>query len=82
MRVCIVGASGKLGQYMIQHALDRGYPEDPRSVPTTCPQGVVSVATRYTTASVARLIDATRPSGRLVRWLADGVSQLFAPGRE
>jgi NAD(P)-dependent dehydrogenase (short-subunit alcohol dehydrogenase family) len=23
--VCIVGASGKLGQYMIQHALDRGY---------------------------------------------------------
>ena len=23
-RVCIVGASGKLGQYMIQHALDRG----------------------------------------------------------
>jgi hypothetical protein len=25
MRVCIVGASGKLGQYMAQHALDRGY---------------------------------------------------------
>ena len=24
-RVCIIGASGKLGQYMIQHALDRGY---------------------------------------------------------
>jgi hypothetical protein len=24
-RVCIVGASGKLGQYMVQHALDRGY---------------------------------------------------------
>ena len=24
-RVCIVGASGKLGQYMLQHALDRGY---------------------------------------------------------
>ena len=24
-RVCIVGASGKLGRYMIQHALDRGY---------------------------------------------------------
>jgi len=24
-KVCIVGASGKLGQYMIQHALDRGY---------------------------------------------------------
>jgi hypothetical protein len=25
MKVCVVGASGKLGRYMIQHALDRGY---------------------------------------------------------
>ena len=25
MRVCIVGASGKLGRYMVQHSLDRGY---------------------------------------------------------
>jgi hypothetical protein len=25
MKVCIVGASGKLGQYMVQHALDRSY---------------------------------------------------------
>lgn len=24
-KVCILGASGKLGQYMIQHCLDRGY---------------------------------------------------------
>lgn len=24
-RICIVGASGKLGQYMVQHALERGY---------------------------------------------------------
>ena len=24
-KVCIVGASGKLGQYMVQHSLDRGY---------------------------------------------------------
>ncbi|MEJ2411977.1 MAG: NAD(P)H-binding protein [Anaerolineales bacterium] len=24
-KVCIIGASGKLGQYMIQHSLDRGY---------------------------------------------------------
>jgi hypothetical protein len=24
-KVCIVGASGKLGQYMVQHVLDRGY---------------------------------------------------------
>ncbi|PKO02369.1 MAG: short-chain dehydrogenase [Chloroflexi bacterium HGW-Chloroflexi-5] len=25
MKVCIIGASGKLGSYMVQHALDRGY---------------------------------------------------------
>jgi NAD(P)-dependent dehydrogenase (short-subunit alcohol dehydrogenase family) len=25
VKVCIVGASGKLGQYMVQHALDRDY---------------------------------------------------------
>lgn len=25
MKVCIVGASGKLGQYMVQHCLDRAY---------------------------------------------------------
>ena len=24
-KVCIIGASGKLGQYMVQHALDKGY---------------------------------------------------------
>jgi NAD(P)-dependent dehydrogenase (short-subunit alcohol dehydrogenase family) len=25
VRICVVGASGKLGKYMVQHALDRGY---------------------------------------------------------
>ena len=25
MKGCIIGASGKFGQYMVQHALDRGY---------------------------------------------------------
>jgi NAD(P)-dependent dehydrogenase (short-subunit alcohol dehydrogenase family) len=25
MKVCVVGASGKLGQYMVRYALDRGY---------------------------------------------------------
>ena len=28
MRVCIIGASGKLGKYMVQHARDRGYEVD------------------------------------------------------
>ena len=25
MKICIIGASGKLGKYMVKHALDRGY---------------------------------------------------------
>lgn len=25
MKICIIGASGKLGQYLVMHALDRGY---------------------------------------------------------
>jgi hypothetical protein len=25
MKVCVIGASGKLGRYMVQHAIDRGY---------------------------------------------------------
>jgi NAD(P)-dependent dehydrogenase (short-subunit alcohol dehydrogenase family) len=25
MKICVVGASGKLGKYMVKHALDRGY---------------------------------------------------------
>lgn len=25
MKICIIGASGKLGMYMVQHTLDRGY---------------------------------------------------------
>ena len=25
MKICIIGASGKLGQYMVQHALDQGH---------------------------------------------------------
>ncbi|WP_374682553.1 NAD(P)-dependent oxidoreductase [Accumulibacter sp.] len=35
-KICIVGASGKLGRYMVQHALDRGY-----DVVGVCRQGSV-----------------------------------------
>lgn len=37
-RVCIVGASGKLGQYMVQHALDRGYEVVGVCRPTSVPK--------------------------------------------
>lgn len=36
MKLCIVGASGKLGQYMVEHALDRGY-----EVVAVCREGSV-----------------------------------------
>ena len=53
MKVCIIGASGKLGRYMAQHALDRGY-----EVVGVCRKSikvegnvrlVVAIAERYTT---------------------------------
>jgi uncharacterized protein YbjT (DUF2867 family) len=37
MKVCVVGASEKLGNYMVQHALDRGY-----EVVGVCREGSVS----------------------------------------
>jgi NADPH:quinone reductase-like Zn-dependent oxidoreductase len=41
-KVCILGASGKLGQYMVQHALDRGY-----EVVGVCREKSVSKLERY-----------------------------------
>jgi hypothetical protein len=42
MKVCVVGASGKLGQYMIQHALDRAY-----EVAGVCREGSVGKLNRF-----------------------------------
>lgn len=42
MKVCIVGASGKLGQYMIRHCLDKGY-----EVVGVCRQKSVGKLERY-----------------------------------
>ena len=42
MKVCIIGASGKLGRYMVQHALDRGY-----EVVGVCREKSVSKLDRY-----------------------------------
>ena len=42
LKVCIIGASGKLGRYMVQHALDRGY-----EVVGVCREKSVSKLDRY-----------------------------------
>ena len=42
MKICIVGASGKLGQYMVQHALKRGY-----EVVGVCREGSVGKLDAY-----------------------------------
>lgn len=41
-KVCILGASGKLGQYLVQHSLDRGY-----EVVGVCREKSVSKLERY-----------------------------------
>src|SRR5919112_1426649 len=76
MRVCIVGASGKLGRYMVEHALDRGY-----EVVAVCREqsvgkladfeGVLVVLVPrgvhgYSTGTAQAVLDHAEPGARLV----------------
>jgi NAD(P)H-binding len=75
MKVCIVGASGKLGQYMVDHALTRGY-------------DVIGVCREQSVEKLARFADrisivpgATNDSDVIRRAVAgcDGVLVVLAP---
>ena len=46
MRVCVIGASGKLGTYMVGHALDRGH-----EVVAVCRAQSVGSSTRFADGS-------------------------------
>ena len=71
MRVCIVGASGKLGRYMVEHALDRGY-----EVVAVCREQSVgklaefedriSIVPGYSTGTAQAVLDHAEPGARLV----------------
>ena len=75
MRICIVGASGKLGQYMVQHALDRGY-----EVVGVCRQESVGKLDRFT-GRITVIPGATDDRGVIKRALAgcDGVLVVMTP---
>jgi len=75
MRVCIVGASGKLGQYMVQHALDRGY-----EVVGVCRQESVGKLDRFK-GHITVIPGATDDPGVIKRAVAgcDGVLVVMTP---
>ncbi len=75
MKVCIVGASGKLGRYMVQQALARGYDVvsvcRERSVDKLDAFGVLTVLVpwgvqQYSTGTAQAVLDYARPGARLV----------------
>jgi putative NADH-flavin reductase len=57
MKVCLVGASGKLGQCMVRHALDRGY-----EVVGVCREQSVGKLDAF--AGRTRLVPGRRTTGR------------------
>src|ERR671921_324698 len=76
MRVCIVGASGKLGRYMVEHALDRGYEvvavcrEQSVGKIAGCDGVLVVLVPRgvhgYSTGTAQAVLDHAEPGARLV----------------
>jgi len=75
MKVCIVGVSGKLGRYMVQHALDRGY-----EVVGVCRAKSVGKLDAYKDR-ITILPGATNDRGVIERAVAgcDGVLTVLAP---
>lgn len=75
LRVCIVGASGKLGQYMVEHCLDRGY-----EVVGVCREQSVSKLDRFADR-ITIFPGATNDAEVIRRAVADcdGVLTVLAP---
>ena len=75
MKVCIVGASGKLGIYMIQHCLDRGY-----EVVGVCREQSVEKLARFA-GRLTVVPGATNDRSVIQRAIADcdGVLTVLAP---
>lgn len=74
-KICIVGASGKLGRYMVQHALDRGY-----EVVGVCREGSVGKLDAFR-GRIAVIPGATNDREVIKKALAgcDGVLTVLVP---